>query len=300
MKKLVHIGLAFIFLFSCKTNKKDNNIINSEERSIQRALLNGYYSQIDDNIGVAIYQNNIYYFSNSPNGFSNDKFLLHLIKKDNSFDNKDFLKEKYVLNDSLKGNFSSLDIVNRRINIESYESIRIGQFKRNEDLSTKNIWVKQVKIQDINDQKEQYLNQFSKVLNKNLLNIDFEEDLTFGTFFKTNSDFYVLVSDPNLFFITKDKNATKDKIMLHFIREDNSFKNLSFNFENKEYQQYLEQPYKNLKIAKINLPLEIEFQRIRIGQFNSNGNIWVQELIVEEILKNPLLKYNNEFQNSKN
>jgi len=296
MYKLKYFVLVFICFISCKTNEeKDTKKPNTTEKTIKHALLNGYFMQINEKMWVSIYQDNIFYFSTKPNGFSEDKFLLHLIKDDNTFVNNDFVKDKYVLSDSLKGMFSSLEIIKRKINIEPYEFIRIGQFKRNEDQSTTNTWVKVIPVKDIIDFKEQYSNQFIQILNKNLLNNKFENDLFFGKFFKTKSDLYILLTDTNIFFIAKNENAVKENIMLHFIRQDDTFKNLSFNFEDHKYEQFLEPPYSHLKIAKINIPFGDEYKIIRIGQYNLDGHIWAQIIELKDIYENELLKYQNEF-----
>jgi len=297
MTKLKIIVLTFICFFSCKEKEnKDIKTITNSERVIKRALISGYFAEINENIGVSFYQDNIFYFSSIPDGFTEGSFMLHLIKEDNSFDNHSFSKDKYLLNDSLKGGFSSLEIIQRKIYYESYKSIRIGQFIKNEDKSTKNIWIKQIAVKDILDSKQQYLNQFNSILKRNLLNEDFKNDLKFGKFFKTKTDFYVLLSDPNIFFIAKKNNVINEKFMLHFIREDNTFNNKSFTFKTKEYQQYLEPPFSNFSIAKISIPNEEDYSRIRIGQYNSKGNIWVQEFKLQEVLANELLKYNQELE----
>lgn len=296
MYKLKYFVLVFICFISCKTNEeKDTKNPNTTEKTIKLALLNGYFTQINEKMWVSIYQDNIFYFSTKPNGFSEDKFLLHLIKDDNTFINNDFVKDKYVLSDSLKGAFSSLEIIKRKINIEPYKFIRIGQFKRNEDQSTTNTWVKVIPVKDIMDFKEQYSNQFIQILNKNLLNNKFENDLVFGKFFKTKSDLYILLTDTNIFFIAKSENAIRENIMLHFIRQDDTFKNLSFNFDGHKYEQFLEPPYSHLKIAKINVPFGDEYKIIRIGQYNLDGHIWAQIIELKDIYENELLKYQNEF-----
>ena len=302
MNKLTHLGLILvaIYFFSCNTNEKNKEKETfTLENSIERALLNGYYTQINENIGVLIYQDIIYSFSRKPKGFSNDKFLLHLVKADNSFDNLDFFKENYTVNDSLTGIFTPLEIVKRKIiNIEQYKSIRIGQFKRNQDGSVKHVWVKQTSVKDIFSIKEQYLNQFKPILKKNILNESFKKDLSFGAFFKTKSAFYILLSDDKVFFIAKNEDKINEKIMLHFIRKDNSFNNKSFKFKTNLYNIFLEKPYKDFQVAMVRIPIEEEnFNKIRIGQYNERGNIWSQEIVLDEIFSNELLKYRDELEN---
>lgn len=298
MRHLPSIFFILMFLFSCQdTQKQTKTELSSTEKNLKRALANGYYSQINDDVGVSFYQNNIYFFSTNDQGFSDDKFLLHLINQDRSFVNSDFFNTGFSINDSLSNMFVGIDVIQRTINYQNYKNIRIGQFKRNTDQSTSNIWVKEILVNDILNLKENYKNQLPT--KENLVNEEFFKHLRSGKFFKSSSDFYILLSDGNMFFITDNNNAIKEKVMLHFIREDNTFNNLSFKFEPLQYQQFLEQPFKDLQIVKIHIPEDDFYPKIRIGQYNESGNIWVQEFFVKDIYDNELLKYNDEFEKSK-
>ena len=127
MNKLKYVVYIFVFFFSCQKKEKKEKPINYIEHSIKRSLLDGYFTKVNKNIGVSIYQDNIFIFSINKNGFSDDKFLFHLVSEDQSFDNYDFKKEKFLLNDSLKAGFSALSIIHRKIKIEDYRDIIIGQ-----------------------------------------------------------------------------------------------------------------------------------------------------------------------------
>lgn len=295
MIKLRLITLVIICFFSCKENKIVKSS-NSFEGITKRALINGYFTEINDNIAVCFYQDNIFCFSKAENGFGQDEFMLHLIKNNNSFENNSFSKEKFIIEDTLKGRFSPLAIVKINANYASFKSVRIGQFRRHADNSTRNIWAKNILVKDILDAKQGYSNQFKFILNTNLINEDFENDLNFSAFFKTKAEFYILLSDTSIFFISKKKDIIFKKMMLHFLRDDNSFLNNSFDFGDHNYQYLLELPYSNFKIAKIDLPIQEDFDRIRIGQYNVDGNIWVQEIVLSEVYGNKLLKYNKEFE----
>jgi len=47
----------------------------------------------------------------------------------------------------------------------------------------------------------------------------------------------------------------------------------------------------------MSLPFYEEFYKIRIGQYNSAGNLWTQTINLEEILSNELLTYKGELNN---
>jgi len=294
MNKLKYVVYIFVFFFSCQKKEKKEKPINYIEHSIKRSLLDGYFTKVNKNIGVSIYQDNIFIFSINKNGFSDDKFLFHLVSEDQSFDNYDFKKEKFLLNDSLKAGFSALSIIHRKIKIEDYRDIIIGQILTVKDKTTKNIWSKQISIENILKKQNKYLNEYKSILDNNILNSDFKSDLLFGKFFKIKSNFYMLLSHTNVYILTKKDIINKD-FMLHFVKSDNTFSNKSFNFDSQNHQIFLDHPYSKLHIAKIGIPNDDDFYKIRIGQFNEFGNIWAQEVIIDEIYNNELLKYNNEF-----
>ena len=67
--------------------------------------------------------------------------------------------------------------------------------------------------------------------------------------------------------------------------------NNSFTFDNEKNVFSLEFSGSKIQVAKIALPES--FDSIRIGEFNSHGNQWVQFLDPDDIRQNPLLKYDN-------
>ncbi len=116
------------------------------------------------------------------------------------------------------------------------------------------------------------------------------EDLENGSFFQNPHGFYVLLTTNDLIIFTKNTTDVTPKFMLHFIKENNTFDNYSFVFSDKE----LKTSFDSLKVARIRIP-QNNFFKIRIGQYKSDENIWVQEFLPIEVRTNPLLKYANEF-----
>jgi hypothetical protein len=293
--------LIFTIISSCADNKegtKEKSTNTNNDVLLNRALVNGYYTQLTDNIGLSAYNNKIYLLTGAENGFSEDVFLFHLVKRDHTFSNKDFKRDEYLISDSLFNKFKSLSVIQLPMNRVEFNEIRIGQYSRQEDLKTKNIWVNQISAKEIQARNSRYKNQFEDFINKNLINGSFKLSLQFGVFFKNNQGFNILYGDGFIYIISEQNIATEDKFMLHFIDKENKFVNQSFNINEQRFQDQLEPPYSNLNITRIPLPNE-PFIQIRIGQFNSSGNIWAQQFSLEDILGNPLLKYNNEFQNYK-
>ena len=298
LQKGIFLILIWTIVISCANS--ENNAIGKSNNTkndilLNRALVNGYYSQLTDSIGVSIYNNKIYMLSGAKNGFNKENFLLHFVKEDNTFVNKDFKLSEHQIDSSLFNKFNKLSVLQIPIIDVDFKKIRLGQYIRLEDKSTKNIWVKELRNNMINANNSCYNNQFKYLLNKNLIQESFELTLQFGTFFKNSHGFYILYGDDFIYIITDRSNELKDKFMLHFIDEKNNFINKSFLLDEQNFQNQLEDPYSNLNINRIPLPDEA-FIKIRIGQFNDNGNLWTQEFAPNDILKNPLLKYAKEFE----
>ena len=293
------LAIIFITLISCTNKTNDSaesyNYTNSD-KLLNRALSKSYYKQIQKNIGLCISGSDMYFLTDSKNGFKNDKFLLHFVNEDNTFLNKDFRKEDFLQDDSLYNKFKNLSIIRVPFENQNFKYVRVGQYQRLEDGSAKNIWVEAIDMNEITSNTSFYKNEFQNQINKNLLNENFEAGLQFGAFFRNSNGVYILYESDFIYVMVNKTDNFEDKFMLHFINEANTFINKSFFLKDMEIQNHLESPYSKLRIARIPLPRE-PFVKIRIGQYNMDGNIWMQEFSPEDILGNPLLKYNNEFQN---
>lgn len=287
---------SFLILFvlvSCNSNdNKTNKLTNTvEDKNLNIALTKGYFIQ-ENEISISVHQNTIYLLTNANKGFDDNKFLLHYIDSTRNFINKDFYKNQYQIPDSLLFKFKNLNVIKIPMLKGSYESIRIGQFKRDENNKTQNVWTKEIYLKDFKSRKFVYKNQLSDLISYNLLKENFEMSLRHNTFFKTSENLYILYEDDFIYFLAPNIFPTKEKFMLHFINEENTFLNYSFFFEEFQFQEYLE---KDILIARIPTPNFNTYYKIRIGQFNSEGNLWVQEFIPMDIKNNPLLRYNGEF-----
>jgi|GEM_PF-5108446 len=285
--------LLFLILVSCNSNNNKTNKLNNtvEDKNLNIALTKGYFL-LEKEIGISVYQNTIYLLTNINHGFDSDKFLLHYIDSSRNFINKDFYKNQHQIPDSLLSKFKNLSVIKIPMIKGNYESIRIGQFKRDESNKTQNIWAREIQIRDVENRTSVYKNQFSDLISNNLLKESFERSLNHSTFFKTSQNLYILYEEDFIYFLAPNNFPVQEKFILHFINKKNTFLNYSFNFEEFQLQDYLE---KDILIARIPTPTFNSYYKIRIGQFNSEGNIWVQEFVPEEIKKNPLLRYNGEF-----
>ncbi|WP_297704319.1 hypothetical protein [uncultured Eudoraea sp.] len=295
--KLIYFFLGIVAIsYSCQrqadlSQGKKYNFDNE----LKQALILGYFNEVGDDLSLVIHDSTIYYLSNRGKEFSENKFLFHLIRKDNTFLNLDFYKREILVRDSIKGIFRNFNIIKKNFDIKGFIGLRTGQFTRINDKSTSNLWVNQMLFSEIMAGKNVYQNQFTDEIGINLLNEHFLEMLRKDVFFKNSFNFYILLSKKELLIISENDTDLESKFMLHFISANNDFDNYSFYFKNKEFQQFLETPFKKLNIARIKLPEFDNYVKIRIGQFNSNGNIWAQEIWIDEVNTNELLRYNDEF-----
>lgn len=298
MRELKNLFFILIcVLFSCKGEKEEESQkqLTAFDKMLKRALINGYYEQVDNDMGIAIYQDKMFILSNDRMHVKNN-FLLHFLKEDKSFINKDFNFKNGIIKNSEFNLFKNLTIIKKEIPDLDFKSIRIGQYFRDKNGKPSNVWVKKIVKNKIKPSSKKYGNEFREQINLNILDEDFRKSLIVDKFFKNKRGDYILLNDSYIYFIIASNRELKDNFMLHFVKNDNTFINRSFSFKSKSFQNFLETPYSALKIARIEIPyVEDQFLKIRIGQYNHDGNIWAQELIVKEIEENALLKYNNEF-----
>lgn len=300
-KTFFALSVLAALICSCKqdnqTRKKDNS---PGDEFITTSLLKGDYSRIDEDISLAVFENSIFFFSKGPNGFSDDEFLLQLISKDKPFLNLHFDADQTRLAKESLGAYRNLDVLYFQWNEGAYSHLRIVQHQKT-TAGIKNNWEIKIDLKSAVVRPNLYKNEFFESIGKHLRQKDFRQKLENGIFFKIRHNFHILQADDLLYLITDKNQEINDKFMLHFIPEQGEFTNLSFHFKNKEYQDFLLSPYNDFRIARVKLPENFEnFEKLRIGQFNKDGNTWVQVMTIEDILANVLLRYQGELNNPLN
>lgn len=283
--------LSLFFLISCDSKEKvKENTSTKFEMFFTSALENGRFFKINNLYGL-IYSDNFYLLSDSEVGFTNDKFMFHLIRHDGSFDNLSFFKDKYLVEESKKGIFKKIAIMKLKIDSHLYKKIRVGQFDAT-NISKGNIWAKEILLKNKNKIGEFYKNQFNNLININVLKNEFKTSLNKGRFFKISNDFYISLLKNKMFIISNRHKNLNNKMMLHLVKCDNTFTNLDFHFKHAEISEFLS--LKEYRVAKVLFDDVSEYNKIRIGQSNSKGNLWAQEIVINEVLSNELLIYNDE------
>lgn len=288
--------LLYLFL-SCQSSEKKGGVnYKIAQTKLDVAFVNGYFEKVQDKTYVLINKNTIYYFFEERDEFMRYKVMLHMIKKDNTFDNVDFFPTNKRISQLANTDADNFDTISINFESKGFVGLRTGQFKRTENGSAKNIWVKQIQFSKIsatgnNLAKERFL----KAIGLNSLRNHFEISLHNGSFYRNAFGFYVLLTENELFLITEKEVASKNKMMAHLIKENGDFDNLSALFSGKWYCKCVADEKGDLVVYRVVLPELESFKKLRLGEFNDNGNIWVQELYLNEVHSNKLLRYNNEF-----
>lgn len=289
--RLVVVFYLLLTIISCKDEQEDIKF--EKPCFFLNALEEGDFFVTKNNIAFLIHKDSLYFIAASEKGFTQDSFLLNFIKDDGSFFNADIVIAKNKFNKIFVDEYPKLNIFITPIDLSDYSGIRVVQYKRDINHKPINVWSEQIFTKSLAKGNNRYTNELDEFLEINFLNTMFKKDLKDGVFFENPFGFYVLLTKTNVYLITaKDKNLLSP-IMLHLVKQDNTFENLSFKFNSKEIQTFLETPFDEWRIAKIQLP-EVPYFKIRFGQYTSNGNLWAQEIWPNELWSNPLLKYNKE------
>ena len=201
---------------------------------------------------MAIHQNYIYLFNmNCKEEFTKNTFFINYKLRKGKFSKFDYDGENLILNDSLINRFKKINII-------------------------------KFKIPDTID----------SLLDTNIIKENFQKSLKNDTFFQTvNNNLYVLLSEDFIYFIADKNFDTRFNFMLHLVRKNYEFSNLSFKFDEYLIKNFIDT---DIDIARVPLPNNNNYHKIRIGQYNEGKNIWVQEFLPQRVKSNELLKFEDE------
>lgn len=122
----------------------------------------------------------------------------------------------------------------------------------------------------------------------------FKEHLKTGLFAEFPHGIYLLFSRRTCWVITSEPFVNPANFMLHLTQKEGSFDNYSFRISGSSFEN-CSGNFEGLTIYRINLAKDFEaYLRIRIGQYDTGGNLWAQEYKIERLLENPLLRYHGE------
>jgi hypothetical protein len=85
--------------------------------------------------------------------------------------------------------------------------------------------------------------------------------------------------------------------MLHLIKDKGGFDNYSFRFRAPSEEACQEARMNKWNISRVHLKKDfVSYKKIRLGEFEEGGNLWVQVLEIERLLENRLLRYEGELE----
>lgn len=122
----------------------------------------------------------------------------------------------------------------------------------------------------------------------------FSELLKTGLFAEFPHGIYLLFSRRTCWVITTEPSENPSDFMLHLTKKEGGFDNYSFRLSGPSFEN-CSGNFEGHAVHRINLANDFEaYLRIRIGQYNTGGNLWAQEYRIERLLANPLLRYHGE------
>lgn len=289
--------MLFLSLVSCYSENPPKDGVDTRwDRKIAQSLINGYYSEINDNLSFSIFQDRILVFSLDSANFSPNQLAIRP-ELGEEIDNK---LEFTRLRDSSFRVFRPVEVFQYHLVDKRSAAIKMDLFTLG-TTQKELLWSKKINFDELIENKKVYTDEMDELIGVNLLERHYVEGLSKGIFFEIRNGFYIMIHDYVLYLITKQESDLKSKMMLHFIYEDGSFVNSSFLFQSREIQSYFDGKYANLKIARVDIPYGKSnhgvMKKIRVGQYDEKGNIWLQIIGLEDVKKNELLRYHGEFEN---
>lgn len=291
LKIIQNISLLFaisvLVLWSCRPNLPINTSCENLD-SFSNILLNSYWFSVNEKDGIAISKDSLYFIFRNKNFSVKNEIMIHYIMEDGTFINRDFPLNNFDYRASFSNQFRDLKIYGTSLERLNFKNLALGYYTR-ENKGIVKYWEKIISADDLNKKMKIYRNELIDVFGVNLLKSEIECALEKGVCFENNKEFSFLIGNGFLYILKPKTIKSEDNFMVHFITDKNKFINKSFNFYNSSTVYPLTIRGKELIVSKLSLPKE-EFNKIRIGEYNKNGNLWVQFFSPSELSNNPLLR----------
>lgn len=273
MKKRNLIHFVFIICFiSCLSVDTHNK---GKDDYIFLGL--GYYKFISDNLGVCLYNNNIFMLTDS-----NDYILL---KEDNLF--------KILPRNP--GSAGNLGVDSFRLDC-LYVSVHDFDFINDTILINYDGVVTKIARQNVDFQSSFYMNDFQQLLQKDILYDSYIKAKNNGYSFQYLDYTYLLYDD--YLYVIIDNWIDPEPFMLHFLMPDGSFINKDFNFDkiridNKFFHTNREK--ENKKISRIKIKINEKYYPIQIGEYQRDllGKpilLWYKKIYPTKVLGNMVMR----------
>lgn len=131
---------------------------------------------------------------------------------------------------------------------------------------------------------------------KSYRDTEVEEALYEGYFIKNEKGFDIVIHDGNLYLLRSNpsKIEKRNQFFFHLIFKNNELVNLDFSPSEYVMNQDLSGNFANTLVYKRELPSDKSNYDINIGQFNDQGRVWENYIVIDKL--NELdHKYNNEY-----
>jgi hypothetical protein len=288
----IFFTLTAILFYGCEQSPSSNTHCPTA-KGFDKVLLNNYWCSISKNEGVAITKDSLYIVFHKKYFLDNSEVMVHYLLDDGTFISRDFSLNDITQRVTIFGKQKNFIVYGSTLEKIKFQKLAIGQYVRKNDQIVK-YWEKVILFDDLIKKRSIYRNEFVDVLDLNLLKIEIECELEKGICFKNSKGFSFLIGDNFLYILKPPKTKSKGNFMVHFIYGKNKFMNQSFNFDNSDIVYPLTIYGEKFNVAKISIP-EIDFINVRIGEYNENGNFWIQFFSPKELKDNLLLscKKNN-------
>lgn len=291
LKIIQNISLLFAIsvfvLWSCRPNLPIKRSCENLD-GFSNILLNSYWYSVNEEDGIAITKDSLYFIFRNKNFSDKNEVMIHYIMEDGTFLNRDFPLNNFGYRVSFSNQFKDLNIYGSSLERINFKNLALAYYTR-ENYGIIKHWEKVISSEDLNKKTSIYRNELTGILGDNLLKSEIECALENGVCFENNKEFSFLMNNGFLYILKPKAMKSEDNFMVHFIYDKNKFINKSFNFYNSNTVYPINIQGKDLIVSKLSIPKE-EFNKIRIGEYNKNGNVWVQFFSPIELSNNPLIR----------
>jgi hypothetical protein len=294
--------IAIVFLISLTHNscRQDRIFDQGTNKTPKHSRL---YSKLIENpliplnseFSVFIDTDTLYLLNFLPDREATLRFQFHIVNEDGTFINQDFDPQKFIVTPEKTKELIGIKIRKIPLPNKFFNHIRLGQYSRQAGRIEKK-WQSNVsRNQLLGNGKQRCENRISdkqKILYQKI----FQQHLDEGVFVEVQYGINVLFRGKKIWLITQNNSQETPNFMLHLIKENGDFDNLSFSVKESTFTECLGLHLNDRYITLLNLEKDYEYYNsIRIGQFNNNGNLWAETLKIDRLSENVLLRYQGEF-----
>lgn len=277
-----------LFFISCERSQNFQEC--DSVNYFQNKLLSNFWYSVSDSSNILITKDSLFYFVDKLSNKGETTFKLHVINNDTVLI-KDFTLNNQYRTDRFSGQPKSLQIYGVPLDNGSYQKLLLGEYYIDDGKIIEN-WKSTIPKKHINSIKYKYKDELDEFIGDDLILSELRCQFSHSPYFENDKGFGFLLGEKFIYILKPTDHTTRGKFMFHFIREDKTFVNESFDFDNPE--NFITLQWDKILMNVVKIPYNSsDCDRVRIGEYTSNGNIWVQFFNITEVKGNPLLRYKN-------